>query len=68
MAVGLFGGTFDPVHVAHLRIAEEVREAFSLEKIDSIPASIQPLKGAAAGAEAADRVATSTGDAGQRVF
>jgi nicotinate-nucleotide adenylyltransferase len=56
MAVGLFGGTFDPVHIAHLRIAEEVREAFSLEKIYFVPALIQPLKRAATGADAADRV------------
>jgi nicotinate-nucleotide adenylyltransferase len=56
MAVGLFGGTFDPVHVAHLRIAEEVREAFSLERIYFVPARIQPLKRAAMGADAADRL------------
>jgi nicotinate-nucleotide adenylyltransferase len=56
MAVGLFGGTFDPVHVAHLRIAEEVREAFSLERIYFVPAWIQPLKGRSTGANASDRV------------
>jgi nicotinate-nucleotide adenylyltransferase len=56
MAVGLFGGTFDPVHVAHLRIAEEVREAFSLEKIYFVPAWIQPLKRTSGGADASDRV------------
>jgi nicotinate-nucleotide adenylyltransferase len=56
MAVGLFGGTFDPVHVAHLRIAEEVREAFSLERIYFVPAWIQPLKRTSGGADAFDRV------------
>jgi nicotinate-nucleotide adenylyltransferase len=56
MAIGLFGGTFDPVHVAHLRIAEEVRETFSLERIYFVPAWIQPLKRAATEADAADRV------------
>lgn len=56
MAVGLFGGTFDPVHVAHLRIAEEVREAFSLERIYFVPAWIQPLKLMSGGADAFDRV------------
>jgi nicotinate-nucleotide adenylyltransferase len=56
MAVGLFGGTFDPVHVAHLRIAEEVGEAFALERIYFVPAWIQPLKRGATGANATDRV------------
>ena len=56
MGVGLFGGTFDPVHTAHLRIAEEVREAFSLERVYFIPTWIQPLKGGATGAGADDRV------------
>lgn len=56
MGVGLFGGTFDPVHIAHLRIAEEVREAFSLEKVYFVPAWIQPLKRTATGAGADDRV------------
>jgi len=44
MRVGLFGGTFDPVHNGHLRVAEEVREHFGLEKLYFIPASVQPLK------------------------
>lgn len=56
MGVGLFGGTFDPVHIAHLRVAEEVREAFSLEKVYFIPTWIQPLKGGATHAGADDRV------------
>ena len=56
MGIGLFGGSFDPVHVGHLRIAEEVREDFSLERIYFVPARIQPLKAQARGAEAEDRV------------
>jgi len=56
MAIGLFGGTFDPVHMAHLRIAEEVREAFSLERIYFVPAWVQPLKRTQTAADAADRV------------
>jgi len=44
MAIGLFGGSFDPVHMGHLRIAEEVREGFSLDTVYFIPAWLQPVK------------------------
>jgi nicotinate-nucleotide adenylyltransferase len=44
MKWGLFGGTFDPIHIAHLRCAEEMREALDLEKIIFIPAAYPPLK------------------------
>lgn len=42
--VALFGGSFDPVHLGHLRIAEDVREDYSLEKIIFLPAYLSPLK------------------------
>lgn len=45
MRIGLFGGTFNPIHYGHLRGAEEVRESFSLDKVIFIPAGIPPLKG-----------------------
>ena len=44
MKIGLFGGTFDPIHWAHLRSAEEVREAFSLDRLFFIPAANPPHK------------------------
>lgn len=44
MKIGLFGGTFDPIHWGHLRSAEEVREAFSLDRIFFIPAANPPHK------------------------
>jgi nicotinate-nucleotide adenylyltransferase len=38
MRVGVLGGTFDPVHIAHLVIAEHAREALSLDLVLFIPA------------------------------
>jgi nicotinate-nucleotide adenylyltransferase len=54
--IGLFGGTFDPIHWGHLRSAEEVRERFRLDRVIFIPTSIQPLKNSAA-TPARDRLA-----------
>jgi nicotinate-nucleotide adenylyltransferase len=42
--IGLFGGTFDPIHLGHLRAAEEVREALGLERIVFLPSGDPPLK------------------------
>jgi nicotinate-nucleotide adenylyltransferase len=42
--LGLQGGTFDPIHFGHLRLAEEARQTFGLDKIIFIPARISPLK------------------------
>jgi len=42
--LGILGGTFDPPHIAHLRIAEEVREALKLDKVFFIPAGLPPHK------------------------
>lgn len=44
MKIGLFGGTFDPVHIGHLRAAEEIRESFLLDRVYFIPAYIPPHK------------------------
>jgi nicotinate-nucleotide adenylyltransferase len=44
MRIGLFGGTFDPIHWGHLRSAEEVSETFRLDRVLFIPASIPPHK------------------------
>ncbi|MBI5900670.1 MAG: nicotinate-nucleotide adenylyltransferase [Rhodocyclales bacterium] len=45
-ALGLFGGTFDPVHVGHLRLAIEAREALGLAEVRLIPAGNPPLRAA----------------------
>ena len=42
--LGLFGGTFDPVHEGHLAIAAEARDAARLEKIVFLPARQSPHK------------------------
>ena len=42
--VGIMGGTFDPIHLGHLAIAEAVREKFSLNKVLFIPAASPPHK------------------------
>jgi len=44
MKVGIFGGTFNPIHYGHLRAAEEVREKVKLDKILFIPSGRPPLK------------------------
>lgn len=42
--IGVFGGTFDPIHVAHLRCAEEAREQLGLDRILFVPAADPPHK------------------------
>lgn len=42
--IGLFGGTFDPIHGAHLHIAEEALRAFALDRVVFIPAGNPPHK------------------------
>lgn len=42
--IGLFGGTFNPIHFGHLRGAEEICEKFQLDKVIFIPARIPPHK------------------------
>jgi nicotinate-nucleotide adenylyltransferase len=42
--VGLFGGTFNPPHLGHLIVAEEVRQTFSLDIIVFVPSARPPHK------------------------
>lgn len=57
MKIGIFGGTFDPIHWGHLRSAEEVREAFGLDRILFIPAAVPPHRKKQPGASPKDRLA-----------
>lgn len=44
MRIGLFGGTFNPIHYGHLRAAKEVCEGFDLENLYFIPSALPPHK------------------------
>jgi len=45
MKIALFGGTFDPIHYGHLRLAEEVREGLGFHKVVFVPTAVPPHKG-----------------------
>jgi nicotinate-nucleotide adenylyltransferase len=51
MRTAIFGGTFDPIHGAHLIVAREAADTFSLERVLFIPAANPPLKDAGASYE-----------------
>ncbi len=42
--IGLYGGTFDPVHLGHLKVARSVLELFEIEKVLFVPAQLAPHK------------------------
>ncbi|MER3414236.1 MAG: nicotinate (nicotinamide) nucleotide adenylyltransferase [Armatimonadota bacterium] len=44
MKRGILGGTFDPIHVAHLRMAIEAKEAFGLDEVVLEVAHVSPFK------------------------
>ena len=54
--IGLYGGTFDPVHFGHLRAAAEVRRRARLDRILFIPSYLPPHKAAGGSAPPADRL------------
>ncbi|MCP4687838.1 MAG: nicotinate (nicotinamide) nucleotide adenylyltransferase [Desulfobacterales bacterium] len=56
MRIGLFGGTFDPIHFGHLRAALEVKEKFALDTVYLIPSALPPHKRAGAVASAERRM------------
>jgi nicotinate-nucleotide adenylyltransferase len=42
--IGIYGGTFDPIHHAHLILAREAREKLDLKEVIFIPAAVSPYK------------------------
>jgi nicotinate-nucleotide adenylyltransferase len=56
-SLGILGGTFDPIHIGHLAVAEEVRERLGLERILFIPAARPPHKAGRPMSTADDRAA-----------
>ena len=55
--IALFGGTFDPIHLGHTRVADEATKHIGADKIVFIPAKCSPLKGFTPSASDDDRFA-----------
>jgi nicotinate-nucleotide adenylyltransferase len=56
MKIGILGGTFNPIHIGHLILAEEAREKLSLDEIIFVPAYLPPHKDSADIAPAKQRL------------
>lgn len=57
MRIGLFGGSFNPIHNGHLHLAQSVREACSLDRVVLMPTGTAPHKSSAEYADARHRLA-----------
>ncbi len=56
MKIGILGGTFNPVHIGHLILAEEAREKLGLDRVIFVPAYLPPHKDNSDIAPAGDRL------------
>ena len=54
--IGIYGGTYNPPHIGHLRAAECAIERLKLDRLLLIPTGVSPHKEMAAGASASDRL------------
>ncbi len=54
--IGLFGGTFNPIHLGHIQVIQEVKKGFGLDKIFIIPSALPPHKEPDGLVDAGDRV------------
>ena len=55
MKIGVYGGSFNPPHLGHVRAAQACKQALGLEKVLVVPASIPPHKQMASGSPAAEQ-------------
>ena len=58
--MAFFGGTFDPIHRGHLRVASAAANAYTLDRVFFAPVGTQPLKAKRSVASFADRMAMTT--------
>lgn len=68
MRLGVFGGTFNPIHYGHLRAAEEVRELCGLDRVLFVPSGNPPLKDANLTAAGHRYAMTAAATASNRCF
>ena len=56
MKIAILGGSFNPVHIGHLFLADSILAAFDYDRIILVPAFQSPFKNASEGAPARDRM------------
>jgi nicotinate-nucleotide adenylyltransferase len=56
MKIGILGGTFNPIHIGHLILAEEAREKLGLDRVIFVPAFLPPHKNSSDIAAAGERL------------